>query len=369
MSIELQYTQTIDDLDTAEWDRCLATRGTFSARGLAFLEDAFGPANPPEHAWKFHYFVAREHGRPLAATFFTDSLWKDDLFAPAEESARIETLRARDRYLMTSRVLSMGSLLTEGNHLFVDYRGNWAAALEQILERAIALGEEIGSPQLILRDLPARNLEVDAVLRNLEFNGAELPPSMVIPIAGWEGKAEFIAKQSKKHRWELRRKVFSHDGNFRRDILTSETRAPTRSELAEFYALYREVHARSLELNTFALLPQVFQKMADHPDWELLILRLSPEVFGQKANQMAAWGACFAGAEQYAPMVVGLDYDYVEQHGVYRQALWAALSRARQRGAKRLCLGMGAPLEKARFGAVSEPCALYERILDKPDSA
>ena len=367
MSIELQYTNSISDLDPDEWDRCLATRGTFSARGLAFLEDAFGPDNPPEHAWKFHYFVARDAGRPLVATFFTETLWKDDLFAPAEESKRIEELRARDRYLMTSRVLSMGSLLTEGNHLYVDYRGNWAAALELVVDRAVSLGKEIGSPQLLLRDLPARDAEISAVLRNLEFEVAELPPSMVIPIEDWTTKQEFIARQSKKNRWELRRKVFCFDGRFRREVLTTGTRAPTRDELNDFYALYREVHARSLELNTFPLLPQVFEKMADHPDWEFLLLRSSPEGFGKQAGEIAAWGACFVGPEQYVPMVVGLDYDYVGSHGVYRQALWAALSRARQLGARRLCLGMGAPIEKARFGAAAEAHALYARVLEKPE--
>jgi hypothetical protein len=64
-----------------------------------------------------------------------------------------------------------------------------------------------------------------------------------------------------------------------------------------------------------------------------------------------AFGAHFRGAHHYAPMIVGLDYDYVHSHGVYRQAMRQALLRARAVGARRILFGMGAPLEKQRFGA------------------
>jgi hypothetical protein len=50
-------------------------------------------------------------------------------------------------------------------------------------------------------------------------------------------------------------------------------------------------------------------------------------------------------------MVVGLDYEYVRSHHSYRQALRQALLRARHHGAERMYLGMGATLEKTRFGA------------------
>ena len=50
-------------------------------------------------------------------------------------------------------------------------------------------------------------------------------------------------------------------------------------------------------------------------------------------------------------MVIGLDYDYVFSHGAYRQMMRRALLRAREVGAQRILFGMGASLEKQRFGA------------------
>ena len=48
---------------------------------------------------------------------------------------------------------------------------------------------------------------------------------------------------------------------------------------------------------------------------------------------------------------VGLDYAYVASHHSYQQLLWQALRSAKRRGAPLVRYGMGADLQKARFGA------------------
>ena len=71
----------------------------------------------------------------------------------------------------------------------------------------------------------------------------------------------------------------------------------------------------------------------------------------RETGAVVAFGAHFVGTRHYAPMIVGLDYDYVRSHGAYRQALRNAIVRARELGSKRVLLGMGATFEKQRFGA------------------
>jgi hypothetical protein len=68
------------------------------------------------------------------------------------------------------------------------------------------------------------------------------------------------------------------------------------------------------------------------------------------------------------PLVIGLDYRYVESHGLYRQCLWQALTRAHARGAKRVCFGVGAPVEKERLGATAAAGCLWART-DGPSPA
>ena len=93
------------------------------------------------------------------------------------------------------------------------------------------------------------------------------------------------------------------------------------------------LRANSLELNSFELPATIWREMLAHDCWELMILRL--------AGRPVAFGAHFVGARHYAPLLVGLDYDYVYSHGVYRQAIRQALLRARELGSHSIMLGMG----------------------------
>ena len=119
-----------------------------------------------------------------------------------------------------------------------------------------------------------------------------------------------------------------------------------------------------MELNSFDLPPEVFARIAEHPEWELVLLYLRPEAGGPEHGLPVAFGACFLGAEHYAPMIVGLDYEYVVSHRAYRQILWQVVRRGRALGARRLLWGMGASLEKTRFGARPERRCAYSQTTD-----
>ena len=82
-----------------------------------------GGAGQTEDAWDFTYLVVRDaDGTPVAATFFTTALWKDDMLSPADVSREVERRRkeAADPWFLTSPMIGMGSLLTEGDHLYLD---------------------------------------------------------------------------------------------------------------------------------------------------------------------------------------------------------------------------------------------------------
>jgi len=108
--------------------------------------------------------------------------------------------------------------------------------------------------------------------------------------------------------------------------------------------------------NTFPLPRDIFRAMLDAPGWELMLLRLDGDV--------VAFGAHFAGARHYAPMIVGLDYAHVRSHHSYRQALRQALLRGRTLGARRILFGMGAGFEKRRFGAHAHERVAFAQASD-----
>jgi 7-keto-8-aminopelargonate synthetase-like enzyme len=349
--LRLEHSRSIDRLDGSEWDRLLGDRGTFSADGLRFLERAFGHGERPEDRWQFHYYVVRDQDRtPVLATWFTAALWKDDMLSPAPVSALVEERRASDAYYLTSVTFAMGSLLTEGNHLYLDRERDWRRALDLLVAAITAESAVAGAPTLVIRDIEATDGELAEALRERGFVGIAMPDSHVIEALPTDDET-WMRGLSQRARAHQRREVLGREHEFDVEFIGAGSRRPDDAELAELHRLYRNVRTRSLDINSFELPRTLLRDLLAHDCWELMILRLRAHGAGAPAGPAVAFGAHYIGARHYAPLLVGLDYDYVRSHGSYRQALRQALKRGRAQGAQTLLLGMGAPLEKARFGA------------------
>ncbi|MFN3431387.1 MAG: GNAT family N-acetyltransferase, partial [Candidatus Sericytochromatia bacterium] len=147
------------------------------------------------------------------------------------------------------------------------------------------------------------------------------------------------------------RKVLPWNEAYDVEVLDGTGRVPGPDELAHLEALYRNVKARNLGLNTFELPPGFFARLLETPGWEIVLFHARPAVGGEAGALPVGFSANFAGADHYVPMVAGLDYRFVTEHGLYRQLLWQNLQRARELGAKVSYSGFGAPIEKKRLGA------------------
>jgi 7-keto-8-aminopelargonate synthetase-like enzyme len=352
-ALRLERHRSIETLDAEEWDGLLGDRGTFSVDGLRFLERAFAGGGRPEDEWAFHYYVVRDRaGKPVLATFFTAALWKDDMLASAEVSRLVEERRAHDPYYLTSVTFGMGALLTEGDHLYVDGNADWKGALDLLFEAVSADAAAAGAGTIVLRDLHAADRARADALRERGYVKLTLPDSFVLePVEG--GDDAWLERLSVKSRAHQRKDVLPWDDTFEVEVVRE---AREDLDFDRLYELYRAVAERSLELNTFPLPRGIFREMLDSPAWELVLLRLDGAV--------VAFGAHFAGARHYAPMIVGLDYAYVRSHHSYRQALRQAMLRARELGSRRILLGMGAGLEKRRFGAHAQERVAFAQASD-----
>jgi len=116
--LKTEHFKTVESIDQIEWNNLFGERGSFDWGGLKFLEESFSGNQLPEDNWDFDYLIIRDNsGKSVLATFLTTALWKDDMLSPAEISLQVEDMRKTDPYYLTSKVISLGSLLTEGNHL------------------------------------------------------------------------------------------------------------------------------------------------------------------------------------------------------------------------------------------------------------
>jgi hypothetical protein len=123
--------------------------------------------------------------------------------------------------------------------------------------------------------------------------------------------------------------------------------------------MYRNVHARKLDLNVFPLPRRVIDVLLVSPGWEVVLLHLR-----DRADGPVAFGALNVTEERIATVFLGLDYDYVASHHSYQQMLFQALRAAQRNGARRVLYGMGAELQKSRFGAHRETRWAYVQATD-----
>jgi hypothetical protein len=211
-----------------------------------------------------------------------------------------------------------------------------------------------------LRDLPEPDVELEELLTSRGFIKLPMPDSMSLEI-DWRDDEEFLSRLSPKARRHQRHEVRRWEPAYDVEVLARGGRVPGPEELAHYHRLYLEAKNRNLTLNTFDLPETFFERALQSPSWELTLLRLRPEFGGERDAWPVAVGACFVGSTQYVPMVIGLDYRYVRSRGLYRQCLLQALGRARHHGLRRILFGMGAELEKRRFGARPQQHAVYLR--------
>ena len=352
--LRLEHSRSIDDVDGAEWDALLGSRGTFDVAGLRTLETVFAGGRPgrDEDAWAFSYVVVRDDdGTPVAATFFTTALWKDDMLSPARVSREVERRRRADadgsRFL-TSPMVGMGSLLTEGDHLYLDRSRDWQTALRMVMAAARAEEDAVGAAGVVLRDLPDDDEELHTFLLGEGMIRLPMPDSWVREI-DFDDDEGFLAGLTSKRRQHQRSRVLGREPEYRVEVLAGgspEAVALPALVRDELYRLYRDVHARAFELNVFPLPRRLLDAVLDSPAWEVLLLHLEG-----RAGGPVAYVVQHVTDEQVTPLFVGLDYDAVVTHDAYQQALLQMIRSAQRRGARRVLFGMSADLHKARFGA------------------
>jgi hypothetical protein len=258
---------------------------------------------------------------------------------------------AADSYFLTSPTIGMGSLLTEGNHLYLDRTRDWRTALRMILQAARAEEDAAGAAAVVLRDLPDGDDELHAFLLGEGLLRLPVADSWVreIDFADDEG---FLAQLPSRYRRHQRRAVLPWEPVFRIEVLAGGTPAATAYPAVlrdRLYTLYRNVHARGLDLNVFPLPRRLIDALLEHPGWELTLLHL-----GERPDEPVAFTVSHVSAEQVVPVFAGLAYEYVGSHHSYQQLLLQALRTAQRHGAHRVLLGLGADLHKSRFGATPE---------------
>ncbi len=367
---EIQYESSIRNVPRQLWDELVGRLGANNWEQLLFFEEAFSGNEKEEHNWEFHYFLIRnKSGEPIIATFFTEALAKDDMFAPAETSRHLEKMRRQmhDPYFLSSKTLTMGCLLSVGEHIYINKTlPDWQTAFVAMLEAVQALREQKNIPVLSLRDFDAEDEFMKSFLVDLGLKRVNIPDGHHIDHFDWNTKQEFIeqlkgrnSKSTHDRRNYIRKRAFAFEDRFEVRIVESAT----AEECEHYRRLYMNVSDRSYEIIGFTLHEKFFENVINHPKWELLELKLKSEFDNRKERKAVGIALSYKTDRLYSFLVTGIDYDYLNEHNVYTQILWQTIRRAKELRLK-INLGITASQPKRKFGAKTIKYAIYVQNKD-----
>lgn len=342
--LNVQLESFIKRMDKSLWNSLLGKKGVYDWEGLKFLEDAFSGNDLKEHNWNFRYLIIRDKdSNPILATFFTNALWKDDMLSKPSVSEQIEKERLNDPYYLTSKVVSMGSLFTEGEHIYLDKDHHLSRkALNVMVQTLENLEQTLEAKMIVLRDFDTED-SLNQFFHGQGFIKVQMPDTCQVLLKDNQTIEEYIGLLSARNRRHCRKEILALEPVFEIGVLKN----PDHQFLDQIKELYNNVHKNNLGLNTFSFPDKLFAKMCHHKNWEFITIGLK-----SKPEKIIGAMLCYNNLnETYTPAFVGLDYDYVKPYNTYRQLLYQTIKRAIDLNYKRIDFGMTAAFEKRKLGA------------------
>jgi len=356
--LKIEETTTIAKIEKQEWNKYLGTHNILNWEGMQYLEQTFANAQDPGNKWDFFYYIIRDQNMQVVLmTFCTFGIWKDDMLATESVSRQLEEIRKTNPMHMTSRVLSTGSLFTEGTHCYIDQRHPLGEqSMRMLLNKLEESYNTLSADMLILRDFET-GFRWDEMIRNQGYFRIDMPESCVINNKNWPAIENYRSLLSTRSRQHFNREILPYEKFYDveiKDCLNQE-------EINRAYELYCNVKDRNLAINTFTYKRQVFENMNISTNWEFITLRLKDVAEGDFIGIMF----CYKNSSTvYVPELIGMDYIAGDGFNLYRQLLYQTIKRARELEIGRIDFGISASFEKKKLGASIIPKVAYVQARD-----
>jgi len=362
--LKLNYYTSINDIeDKEEWNKAMSHLGIFDVRTLQTTEDIFSNNTKANENYNFLYYTIRDaNNELLLAAFFTESLWKEDLLAPASVSKVFEEKREKeDPHYMISNSISLGCQAYEGKPLYIKTsHEQWKEAMEMLLETVWEEEEQRKTELIVFRDMDPTDEKLNHFFMDKGFMLADMPNLNLIEKIDWKDQESFAKNLSYNSRKHFKKNIAPYIDQF--EIGKVERRK--EKEMAVIYELYLNVQKVNLGINTFPLPPQFFDELLAHDDFDLIKLEIKSEYSHSGEKKIVGFVAAKIINGTYYGLYLGMDYDYLHSHKIYRQILWQFINRAQEVGAETVHLGFSADIEKQKFGSTLKPKVAFVQFKD-----
>lgn len=338
--LRINYRRSINEIDAEVWNDCLGEHGNFDHETLQMMEKAFDGNNKTEDNWDFHYILIHDAlNNLILATFLTSALIKDDLFHNEKISQEVEELRKDQPYAFCSKTLMMGSLCTEGDHLFINLESPlYEEAFRELLHKIEEIQRSEQIAQVLLRDFEETNPNLKKILHNQAYLELSLPPTNIVKIEQDDEKM-FYASLGKRNKRHIREDVYRYSSKVELEIADNLS----TEELEKTYDMFLAVNKKNKGINVFPYPKKFFNEINNSSKWEFI------KVYAE--GKLAAISICYLGISVYQPLLVGIDYELNNKVNAYRQLLYQVCLRAIHLHKKSILLGFTADVEKRKVGA------------------
>lgn len=354
--IEEKY--TIQDIEKSEWNQYMGKQNIFDWEGLVYLENTFSQHPDPTNQWDFYYYTIKDNeGKIILRTFFTYGLWKDDMLATESVSIHLEEIRKTTPLYLTSKVLSMGSLFTEGKHCFINQEHPLAEkALKLLLDKLEEKYNALNADMLVLRDFEKDNSYNKTIVDQGYFK-IDMPESCVVENHVWHTYEEFTETLSLRSRKHFSKEIEPYEECY--DVTIKDKLS--KSEIERAYQLYNNVKDNNYAINTFRYSQYVFENMNESQNWEFILLALKADT----ENPFVGIMFCYKNSNHtYVPELIGMDYKWAKEYQLYRQLLFQTIKRANELQFQKIDFGVSASFEKRKLGARVIPKVAYVQARD-----
>ena len=353
---------TIEDIDESVWNNSIGKNGAFDWHTMLTYEKTFRGHKAKQDNWEFYYImITNQNDEVELATVITKCWCKDDLFKPARVSRELENLRKTDEYLLCSETLMMGTMLTEGSHLYQKDKSN-KQPISMLLDTLNELQNQLDLNSIYLRDFDADNTVLSDLFIDNGFIKIEIPePTNVLECDNWETVEAYLASMPKKKRKEIKSHALNYEHKYKVDVKDSLS----DDELKYFFKLYKNVKRNSFLLNTFDLPFKFFEEANASSKWEFIVLTLNDDEYHQSDQKLpVSIVLCNKSVDNYIPQIIGLNYKYLYSHKIYRQSILQIVKRGITLKSQKIYFGITATIEKKRFGAKQIDKTVFVQVKD-----
>lgn len=353
----VQFESDISKIDKMDWDSCFYGKGNFDHASLIVQQKGFSNNDKEEENFDFYYLVIKDReDKIIAATHFTLGLLKDDLLSEAQISKSIESRRKEDPFYLCTYGLMMGSLFSEGDHLYIDKSHNSKkAALDIIFQKVQEIQDEKKINTIIFRDFSVEDSDLEPYFHEAGYFKLKMPNSNVVNNLEEYQNVGIMNILGKRNRKNLRQDVLPFEGQFN-TLIKSKLSV---NELDEFYSLYLNVQKQNFAVNLFPYPKNLFEAINEDENWEFIVL-----INTETLKTSAILGA-YKTINSYFPVVIGIDYSENREFMVYKQMLYQIMKHVNKHKYKKLFLGVTADIEKKKIGAIQIPKYAFVSIADQ----